>query len=120
MGFSSDKIDKSKLYQDRYIKSGISIPANNKFLCVVGNNNILKTSNSLEDQEIEPPKLRPCWVRSLSTSAKEYTDVERENYVKENLSENVSKNDLREKYDEEWLPSYYDTCVIEYKTTCKY
>jgi len=37
----------------------------------------------------------------LSQSAKEYTDIERENYVKENLSDNTSASELRERYDEE-------------------
>jgi len=60
MGFSSDKIDKSKLYQDKYIRSGISIPESSKFLCVVGNNNILEGGKQSEDPGPIPPKLRPC------------------------------------------------------------
>ncbi|MDD4123233.1 MAG: hypothetical protein PHO23_03470 [Candidatus Pacebacteria bacterium] len=60
LGFSSDKLSTNDLYQSKYIKSGISLPSSSKFLCVVGNSNILPDYK--EDSELKPqdPKLRPC------------------------------------------------------------
>jgi len=61
LGFSSDQVSDSDLYQSKYIKSGISLPSSSKFLCVIGNNNIWPGYRK-GDIKIRPqdPILRPC------------------------------------------------------------